>query len=82
MTRNYLCFLLRIWQVGDQDEQVRALLEDPSSRDVVDFASIQELCAYLEKMSHDLGQAPATEWITSEGEAQLAEGVVRTGQGE
>jgi hypothetical protein len=59
MKPNYLCFLLRIWQVGDQDGHVRALLEDPSSKDVVGFASVQDLCAHLQKVSHDLAQAPS-----------------------
>lgn len=61
MKRNYLCFLLRIWRVGDQDSGVRALLEEPGSRDVIGFASVQDLCAYLEKIGGDLEKAPAAE---------------------
>lgn len=56
MKSNYLCFLLRMWQVSGQESTVRASLEDPSSRDVAGFASVQDLCAYLEKVSHDLEQ--------------------------
>jgi hypothetical protein len=61
MKRSYLCFLLRIWQVSDQDSGVRALLEDPGSRDLIGFASVQDLCAYLEKISRDLEEAPTAE---------------------
>ena len=59
--KHYLCFLLRVWRTGDQDATVRALLEDPSSREIVGFASLQDLCAYLEKMSRDLEQDPASD---------------------
>ncbi|MEJ2208582.1 MAG: hypothetical protein P8129_06035 [Anaerolineae bacterium] len=61
MKRSYLCFLLRIWQVGDQDSGVRALLEEPGSRNLIGFASVQDLCAYLETISSDLEEATSAE---------------------
>ena len=70
MKPNHLCFLVRMWQVGSQDSAVRALLEEPSNREVVGFASVEDLCAYLEKKGRDLAQAPANEGTISEGDTR------------
>jgi hypothetical protein len=60
MKTAYLCYLLRIWRANGQDSAVRALLEDPSSREVVGFASLQDLFSYLEEKSSDLEHEPCT----------------------
>jgi hypothetical protein len=44
----YYAFLLRIWQAGSVDQPSwRASLEDPHTRQVVHFASLEALCAFL-----------------------------------
>jgi hypothetical protein len=49
---DYFAYLLRIWR-GDSREQAawRAALEDPHTRQVIAFGSIEALCRYLVQLS-------------------------------
>ena len=44
----YYAFLLRIWQAGTVEQSAwRASLEDPHTRQVAHFASLEALCVFL-----------------------------------
>lgn len=44
----YYAFLLRLWQAGTAKHPAwRASLEDPHTRQVVHFSSLDALCAFL-----------------------------------
>jgi hypothetical protein len=48
MTKSYHAYLLRLWQTDDLDQPAwRASLEDPVTRQVTGFSSLEALCAYL-----------------------------------
>lgn len=49
---NYFAFLLRIW-LGDRSgrSEWRAALEDPHTRRVLTFSSIENLCDYLHALA-------------------------------
>ncbi|MCP4539362.1 MAG: hypothetical protein GY832_19675 [Chloroflexi bacterium] len=47
--RDYLSYLLRLWQTGDDENVVwRALLENPFTEERHGFASLQDLFAFLQ----------------------------------
>ena len=63
MSGQYKVYLLRIWQVGEKGErEIRAMLEDPRTHEIVGFSSLAELLQYLEKTQIDVqatkGQKP------------------------
>jgi len=48
MTNKYFSFLLRIWQLENQDQhEWFASLEEPKSREVVYFKDMEELSFYV-----------------------------------
>jgi hypothetical protein len=56
MTQKYQAYLLRLWQTDDFEEPTwLASLEDPATRQVTGFASLEALCSYiLQKKRHFL----------------------------
>jgi hypothetical protein len=58
--RNYLSYLLRIWQTGgDESRNWVASLEDPHSHQITHFNSLDALAQYLLQSPHRLGTRPA-----------------------
>jgi hypothetical protein len=52
MTSGYHAYLLRLWRVGSQQGQGwRASLEDPHTRKVLGFNSLEALFAFLQGLS-------------------------------
>ena len=52
MDKRYQAFMLRLWQVGDDDRLCwRASLECPSTGELCGFASLDELCSYLRALT-------------------------------
>ena len=48
MTKGYHAYLLRLWQTDDPELPTwRASLEDPVTRQVTGFNSLEALCAFL-----------------------------------
>ena len=53
----YLAFMLRLWQVRDNDEMVwRASLEDPHTGERRGFASLEMLVAFLREQARSATQ--------------------------
>ena len=53
----YLAYLLRLWQVRDNNEMVwRASLEDPHSGERRGFASLEMLVAFLQEQTRSATQ--------------------------
>jgi|AutmiccommuBRH23_1029490.scaffolds.fasta_scaffold00039_103 hypothetical protein len=51
MTNKYFSFLLRIWQLENQDQhEWFASLEEPKSREVVYFKDMEELFVFLRRL--------------------------------
>lgn len=47
--RDYLSYLLRIWRTGNESDAVwRASIENPFNGERQAFASLQDLCAFLQ----------------------------------
>jgi len=46
LSGEYTVYLLRIWQVGEQN--IRAMLEDPRTHETMGFSSLGALMDYLE----------------------------------
>ena len=58
---NYLSYLLRLWQSGRKDKAVwRASLENPMTGERLGFASLKELCAFLETQAKEMERPPQT----------------------
>ena len=50
MAKSYQAYLLRMWHIEDNDQAAwRATLEDPATRQVLGFNSLESLCEYLVK---------------------------------
>jgi hypothetical protein len=47
----YQSFLLRIWSDPEEDDKLRASLEDTNSREVTGFSSLKALFDYLLKLN-------------------------------
>ncbi|MFZ6030079.1 MAG: hypothetical protein ACOYYS_20375 [Chloroflexota bacterium] len=48
----YLAFLLRIWLSGSPERETwRASLEDPHTRHILAFDSVENLCVYLRALA-------------------------------
>ncbi len=46
----YISYLLRIWEVDKQDQQLfLASLEKPGSREIINFGDLDELFGFLKK---------------------------------
>ena len=57
----YISYLLRIWQASDASENTwRASLEDPHTRQLVVFRSLEQLICYLEEKITKPGKANET----------------------
>lgn len=59
--QEYVSYLLRLWQIGDQDRPVwRASLQNSRTGETVGFASLEALFDYLQtEVRRDLSQEPA-----------------------
>ena len=56
--RGYRAYLLRLWQVeAEEDAPWRASVESPQTGERRGFASLAELCAFLEKEMREAIQA-------------------------
>jgi hypothetical protein len=48
MTRHYQSYLLRLWQTDDlENPSWRASLENPTTRQITGFRSLEDLCEFL-----------------------------------
>lgn len=59
--QEYVSYLLRLWQIGDQDRPVwRASLQNSRTGETVGFASLEALFDYLQmEVRRDLSQKSA-----------------------
>lgn len=55
----YYAFLLRIWHGTPENPLWRASLEDPHTRQMIYFASVEALCAFLSQPDPTLFSSPS-----------------------
>ena len=54
MPRNYISFLLRLWKTDSQGGTAwRVMLENPHTRAIRGFDSLEDFYSYLQKMAVD-----------------------------
>jgi hypothetical protein len=72
MMNKYYSYLLRLWQTNSpQPPAWRASLEDPHTRAVINFSSIEGLCKFLHKLEFDADtDLPASAGENTEGRCQ------------
>lgn len=57
--RDYQSYLLRMWRVGPEPSDWRAMLENPSTGERHGFASLAQLCAWVQAQG-ELAEARST----------------------
>jgi hypothetical protein len=63
--RNYLSYLLRVWQTGEPESPAWvASLEKPLSHQIIHFNSLAALFQYLQQTTQDLKQDKAQDNIS------------------
>lgn len=71
MKRNYLSYLLRVWQTGSAESPSWvASLEDPHSHQTTHFNSLNALVQYLLQLDHRMGASPTPDGEFEEKKAQ------------
>ena len=57
--RDYRSYLLRLWRIGDTPPTWRASLESPHTGEVLGFASVTALLAFLEEQTGSVHTPPS-----------------------
>ena len=56
--RHYVSYLLRLWETADGERHTwRASLESPGAQRRLNFVSLAELIAYLERLTKEQGES-------------------------